>query len=573
MQARAGGFDGSVTNITVEEVGQNWVLANNVGSSTNISDTLNIVTDGVFTQAAQNNVTIGAKAYKLQYTVLESDGGNLGFIVTGNQTDSIPSTVGTHTHYFVAHSTAIVFKRFSGALDVSISNIIVQEVGQEWVLSSGCTITDKGARILSDGTYQSVSQLGALVIGDTYEVEYEITEYVSGVLQVTGSFVGINLKTTLGVHKFYAVAGSSALTIKRGTACDITVDNIKIKRLTGDDTPRIDYTDGGCPVLLTEPQSTNLLTDSNDFSKWTLGVGITVEGGYLSPDGTNNAYKISGNDSALTRGATSETGTRTIYARTVSGTGLAHLCSYNGNTDNLFTITEDWQRFEVNAVISTGGTNFYAIDFRGSTTLTEILLYGAQVEELSYPTSYIPTYGAVRTRLQDSVLGAGTSSDFNSEEGVLFFEGSALADDLENRFITISNGTTTEGIRFYYSNASQRFRARYYIGNAAIANFSYDFTDVTQLAKIAFKWKVNDFALWVNGVEVQSSNVGAVHPPNTFNNMELAIVGAAPFFGKTSQIQVFKTALSDHELELLTTDNVDYASYATMASFLNYNIS
>ena len=51
-----------------------------------------------------------------------------------------------------------------------------------------------------------------------------------------------------------------------------------------------------------------------------------------------------------------------------------------------------------------------------------VYIYGAQVEELSYATSYIPTYGAVRTRLQDSVTGAGTSSDFNSVEGVLFAE-------------------------------------------------------------------------------------------------------------------------------------------------------
>ena len=52
-----------------------------------------------------------------------------------------------------------------------------------------------------------------------------------------------------------------------------------------------------------------------------------------------------------------------------------------------------------------------------------IITYGVlNIEQLSYATSYIPTYGAVRTRLQDSVTGAGTSSDFNSAEGVLFVE-------------------------------------------------------------------------------------------------------------------------------------------------------
>ena len=147
-------------------------------------------------------------------------------------------------------------------------NIKVKEVGQEWDLTDGCSITAQGARITSDGTYQDISQLSALVVGDTYEMEYEITESVSGNLSVEGSFgSGIALKNTVGVHKFYGVAIQTfPIKVKRGSPCDITIDNIKIKRLNGDDTPRIDYTDGGCPVLLTEPQSTNLITQSNDFS-------------------------------------------------------------------------------------------------------------------------------------------------------------------------------------------------------------------------------------------------------------------------------------------------------------------
>jgi len=179
-------------------------------------------------------------------------------------------------------------------------------------------------------------------------------------------------------------------------------------------------------------------------------------------------------------------------------------------------------------------------------------IYGAQVEELSYATSYIPTYGAVRTRLQDTVSGAGTVSDFNSEEGVLFFEGSALANDLTNRYISINDGTTANSVRFYYSTTNQTFRARYYVGGTAQCSLVYVPTDLTQSAKIAFKWKVNDFSLWVNGVEVHTDNIGTVNPPNTFNVLDFEFINIEPFFAKTSQVQVFKTALSDAELILLT---------------------
>ena len=73
-------------------------------------------------------------------------------------------------------------------------------------------------------------------------------------------FGDLQIKNTVGVHKFYAVAIETLFfKLKEMVLTDITIDNIKIKRLNGDDTPRIDYTDGGCPVLLTEPQSTNLI--------------------------------------------------------------------------------------------------------------------------------------------------------------------------------------------------------------------------------------------------------------------------------------------------------------------------
>ena len=423
---------------------------------------------------------------------------------------------------------------------------------QEWVLTDGVSITAQGARITSDGTFQDIQQANVLVIGDTYEIEYEITESVNGTIGFTSNFGNLQLKNTVGVHKFYGVAqNSTTLQIKRSTSpTDITIDNIKVKRLNGDDTPRIDYTDGGCPVLLTEPQSTNLLTDSNDFSKWITAGDTTVEGGYLSPDGTNNAYKVSGTDSALTRGATSETGTRTIYARTVSGTGTAHLCSYHGNTDNLFTITEDWQRFEVNAVVSTGGTNFYGIDFRGNTTLTEILLYGAQLEELSYATSYIPTYGAVRTRLQDTVTGAGTSSDFNSTEGVLFAEISAYYDGIDKTEVSITDGSSSNKVSARFNQTSGILRVFVRSGGATQIDEQVSISD--GFLKLALKYKLNDFSLWVNGLEVATSASGASPIGLSKLNLDNG-VGGSPFFGKTSQIQVFKTALSDFELTQLTT--------------------
>ena len=72
--------------------------------------------------------------------------------------------------------------------------------------------------------------------------------------------------------------------------------------------------------------------------------------------------------------------------------------------------------------------------------------------------------------------------------------------------------------------------------------------------KVAVKWKLNDIALWIDGVEVGTDNSANVFAANTLNEVSFTQGNNNNnFFGKTSQVQVFKTALSDFELTQLTT--------------------
>ena len=73
-----------------------------------------------------------------------------------------------------------------------------------------------------------------------------------------------------------------------------------------------------------------------------------------------------------------------------------------------------------------------------------LYIWGAQLEEGSYPTSYIPTSGSTVTRVQETYEKTGISSLINSEEGVLFAELAAIADDGTNRYISINNGGTLD---------------------------------------------------------------------------------------------------------------------------------
>ena len=327
-----------------------------------------------------------------------------------------------------------------------------------------------------------------------------------------------------------------------------SIDNCSVKEYLGQEV----VPDSGCGSWLFEPQTTQLLTYSEDFSQsvWLKIGNTTIESGYLAPDGTNSAYKVSGtNGSMFDVASMSTTTTRSIYAKTVSGTGQAHLLSYSSNSNNLFTITDQWQRFDVNSAIAAGASNFYAVDFRNQTTLTEIILWGANAtNDQDYATSYIPSNGSQVTRNQESCSNA--TPEINSEEGTLYFEGSALANDFTNRYITISDGTTNNRVvlRFNLTNEVSGFVKS---GGITQALFTHSI-NILDTNKVAIKYKENDFALWVNGVEVGTGLSG-----NTPIGLDrLGFRNAAndfPFFGNTKDVQVYTKALSDAELIKLTT--------------------
>ena len=74
--------------------------------------------------------------------------------------------------------------------------------------------------------------------------------------------------------------------------------------------------------------------------------------------------------------------------------------------------------------------------------------------------------------------------------------------------------------------------------------------------KVALKWKVNDFALWVNGVEGATDTSGGTFVADFLDTVKLGdhFTSANPEFeSKINTLAVFNTALTDTELAALTT--------------------
>ena len=77
-------------------------------------------------------------------------------------------------------------------------------------------------------------------------------------------------------------------------------------------------------------------------------------------------------------------------------------------------------------------------------------------------------------------------------------------------------------------------------------------TDITAFNKIAIRWKVNDFNVFINGTSVFTDTSYNAPTSNSLNTLEFARGGASNIYCKCKALAVFNEALSDAELNNLT---------------------
>ena len=324
-----------------------------------------------------------------------------------------------------------------------------------------------------------------------------------------------------------------------------------------DNVPRLDYTDSSCPALLLEPQRTNLVTQSEYFGGWSVNSNITRTSNYIvSPDGTQNATRLQFTANGFCANISQSLATYTIscYAkRNDSGTqNVGFFTNGSGVVNSAWAVTSEWKRFSYTFPALNGGTMGIA-----GLSGADISVYGFQIEGLaSYATSYIPTYGSSVTRTGELCNNAGSASTFNDSEGVLYAEFNTLSiNPASSRYITISNGSASNRIAIRQpSGADNKVSLFVVVGGSVQVNLTHTL-NILNFNKIAIKYKVNDFALWVNGVEVLTDTSGSVPATGTLNKLDFANFNGSslPFEGNAKQILYFPTALTDSELATLTT--------------------
>jgi len=356
------------------------------------------------------------------------------------------------------------------------------------------------------------------------------------------------------------------------------------------DLPRINYdANGNNGALLLEPQRANLITHSEYIgaSYWTKSNLSITTNNAISPSGFLDSSLItlsaganikqfySGSFSAIsTNYAYSgffKKGTHNFIQLLAGSTDIVNfdltLGTYNSPSSTLADI-EDYENgwFRCTMLASGASSSITIINVLPVDSLSSIraastsstgnfYAWGLQIESgATYPTSYIPTMGTAQTRAADSCSVTGASDVIGQTEGTVYYdwimnhESPNTGEDLYS--LVLSNGTNNNllGINNYNNflavfikNTTTQFYSSAYTGGADGARI-----------KLALAYKVNDFALYINGTQIATDASGSVPALNQIN-LNSFWNGQLRDDTSVKQLALFKERLTNAELATLTT--------------------
>ena len=230
--------------------------------------------------------------------------------------------------------------------------------------------------------------------------------------------------------------------------------------------------------LLVEESRENYLPNSENWTAWNSfisGPGETMPtANKPAPDGSTNAVEITFSSTyaesqifyASYGATTSSTLTVSVWARSVTGTTTFRLQLRGGSptnnySTNTFTATTEWQRFSDTLTAFTGQGDFRIV--KDGTDIGPIQFWGAQLEQGSFPTSYIPTSGSTVQRLADqaSITGTAFSNWYNQSEGTWFAEAKCPVSPNNQWIWALNPSGTGEDMLYRGSTDALRSLARY----------------------------------------------------------------------------------------------------------------
>jgi len=369
-----------------------------------------------------------------------------------------------------------------------------------------------------------------------------------------------------------------------------------------DNEPRIDFdpVTGDRKGLLIEEARTNLITDSEvldaDSSEYT-GKNLSatdpgIQDGTLAPDGVTQAYFSLESDALTSQErrlevdnflpTTSTTYTLSVFAKVktdhVRRLGFRGFGAGSQNTYPVFDLVNgtvvnagsSWSNTQIedygngwyrcSSTVATASANspllhILADDADGSGTFyvgdTEggLYLWGLQVEEGSFPTSYIPTSGSTVTRSADVASIATSAFGFNENEGTVFVEG-RTSSSLISALFTINDNSVNNRIsqRLTGSNV----QAFIMDGGTAQASINVSNHIIGSFSKSALAYQENNFNNASQGTLGTADTSGTVASSLTQIELGTSRSPSNMLNGHIKKLQYFPRRLSDTELQEIT---------------------
>jgi hypothetical protein len=301
------------------------------------------------------------------------------------------------------------------------------------------------------------------------------------------------------------------------------ISNISVVEVQGD-RPRLSYdiTNGVVedkPHLLLEPSATNLVTFSEDLTQWAkqsggTGSSAVLTSGFTSPDGTNNAYKVSFNKgtgtstsdfSILTSNTWStQSNTASFYIKADSPQKIVFRNSSNWQ---LVDVTTEWQRVsktDTGNSIQLGLRDGYGIS--GIPNTSEVYIFGAQAETTAYATSYIPTAGTTITRAAETSYLHNIDDGVLNQSGFTLFLDTNLLNDTVNNFRDIIALYNTAGS--ITMRLETRTNGQVHIQQTGVVSSGDNFNSATfgsnsvNFEKFAISCSATEVQLWADGNKI-----------------------------------------------------------------------
>jgi len=359
--------------------------------------------------------------------------------------------------------------------------------------------------------------------------------------------------------------------------------------------PRIDFD----PVtkdrkgFLIEEARTNLLTYSEDFTQYSNARTVDTANQGTAPDGSNNATKLSEtadtnnhniqldinfsytSGDTYTHSAFLKAGTVSVMQLLLpsSAFGSNAFANYDLTNGVVGTVgssatasIEDfgngWFRCVLTAAVtstSTADGGFIVFTNNSTTaarapsyagdTASHVFIFGNQLEEGAFPTSYIPTSGASATRAADAASIATSAFGYNQDEGTIVAEAQTFKADLFHRVASLNNGTSVNRMILQANATTHLFVEVDDVGQTSRDAGAYTSNVFT---KHAAAFQKNNFGACLDGGSVSAGTSGTLPVVNIIN-IGAAVTGSFGFLnGHIKKLQYFPRRLSDTQLQEIT---------------------